>query len=307
MNLLYVDELLKSYDMSIKAVKPKRLVLKGFDGYDIYNPTAPFTYLDKTILVGRVEKRDSEISQAVFFQKDSENTFSEFEEMPRYTLQDPFITKIGVNWVFGGTEIFEHPDNPEKLWWRTQFYYGEDLKRLQPLAEGPNGMKDIRLVELADHRIGVITRPQGVVGGMGEIGFAIINKLTDLSDEVIAKADLLNLFNHEEWGGANELRLLENGHIGVLGHIAKYGDGVVRHYYPMAFTLNPLTRVCSPMKIIATRDDFIDGPSKRADLMDVLFSAGLILNHNKATLYVGVSDVEVQCIEIENPFIFKIV
>jgi hypothetical protein len=53
-------------------------------------------------------------------------------------------------------------------------------------AVGPQWMKDIRLVELADRRIGVFTRPKGeYFGGQAEIGFTIIDNLDDLTPEVI--------------------------------------------------------------------------------------------------------------------------
>lgn len=223
--------------------------------------------------------------------------------MKRYALQDPFITKIGNDWVFGGTQIFEHPDNKGNLWWQTQFYYGEDLFALTPLTTGPKGMKDIRLVGLSDGRIGVFTRPQGLDGGRGTIGFNVVESLRALTPERMLEAELLNQFDDTEWGGANELWLLDNNQIGVLGHIAKFSEDQSRHYYPMAFILDPITVTCTPMKIIATRKDFLSGPSKRKDLEDVLFSAGIVIEGDHTKLYAGVSDAEVQCIDIKNPFL----
>lgn len=298
----YVDDLLVSYNLENRTSNPQKVSFKGVEGYDVYNPTAPFEFNGKTLMIGRVERRDSEISQAVFFERQKDNTYVELEGMKRYDLQDPFITKLGSTWVFGGTETFAHPDNPKNLWWRTKFYSGEDLFSLEPLTYGPNGMKDIRVVELEDSRVGVFTRPQGEIGGRGKIGFTIIDRLTDLSVQVINQAKLLNQFDEEEWGGVNQPLLLENGTIGVLGHIAKFTADGARHYYSMAFTLDPVDISCSPMKIIATRNDFLDGPAKREDLIDVLFSAGLVVNGEHATLYAGVSDVEVQSIQIDNPF-----
>ena len=63
--------------------------------------------------------------------------------------------------MVGGVEIFPHPTIAGSLAWRTRFYHGSGGEDLQPFAVGPDGMKDIRLVELADGRIGVFTRPQG--------------------------------------------------------------------------------------------------------------------------------------------------
>ena len=55
-------------------------------------------------------------------------------------------------------------------------------------------------------------------------------------------------------------------------------------------------------KIIAIRKNFKPGEAKRADLEDVVFSGGLVLNGDKAVLYAGISDAEAQLIEIDNPF-----
>lgn len=242
--------------MEKRTSNPKKVIFQGFEGYDVYNPTAPFEYNGKTLIIGRVERRDLEISQAVFFERQKGDTYVELAGMKRYNLQDPFIAKIGSIWVFGGTEIFAHPDNPKNLWWRTKFFSGEDLFFLEPLTYGPIGMKDIRLVELADTKIGVFTRPQGDIGGRGKIGFTIIDKLADLLVEVINNAEILNQFGEEEWGGVNQPLLLENGTVGVLGHAAKITADGARHYYSMAFTLNPEDMRYLPMKIIATRNNF---------------------------------------------------
>src|SRR5690606_41956515 len=52
----------------------------------------------------------------------------------------------------------------------------------------------------------------------GKIGFTKVNRLEDISVEVINDAPLLDQFLDEEWGGANEIHLLSNGLLGVLGH-----------------------------------------------------------------------------------------
>lgn len=300
----YVDELLKEFRSGAKPKNAKRIVFNEMDNYDVYNPTAPFSYEGKTLMIARVEKRDSEHSEAVFFVKQEDGSYIESTELPRYKLQDPYISLIGDTYVFGGTEIFPHPENKNNLWWRAKFYYGKDLKNMKELTYGPNGMKDIRLIELKDGKIGVFTRPQGEKGGRGKIGFTIINNLLELDARIVEEAPLLEQFDDLEWGGVNEATLLSNGKIGVLGHIAKYSKGTVRHYYPMVFCIDPETLEYSSIKIIAERANLLDGPAKRNDLIDVLFSAGLVRHNNgKATLYTGVSDVEVQSIEIDDPFI----
>ncbi len=300
----HVDDLLKIYRANNKTtVNPKKVIFNGMDGYDVYNPTAPFEFDNKEIIIGRVEKRDSEHSTAIFFEKQEDGTYSKAKGFEEHTLQDPYITKIGEYFVFGGTEIFDHPEVENTLWWRAKFMIGKDIRKMEHLIYGPNGMKDIRLIDLENGKIGVFTRQQGEKGGRGKIGFTIINDIRELNEDVIDNAPMIEQFDDMEWGGVNEPTLLSNGKIGVLGHCAKYSVEPIRHYYPMVFCIDPNTLQYSDMKIIAERKDLLDGPSKRDDLVDVLFSAGIIRHGNgKATLYTGVSDVEIQSVEINDPF-----
>ncbi|MFW5889533.1 MAG: DUF1861 family protein, partial [Bacillota bacterium] len=221
-----------------------------------------------------------------------------------FRLQDPFITKINSELLFGGVEIIKDSKSEEIISWKTNFYRGDSINDLEFFAEGPAGMKDIRLIELPNGKIGVFTRPQGEIGGRGKIGFCSLNSLDELNAENIQKADLLNdQFLDLEWGGVNEVHLLENNLLGVLGHIAAFDQNDKRHYYPMCFAFDYLKVKASKIKIIAQRRDLPEGPAKRKDLEDVLFSGGLIRKDDGlANLYLGVSDVEAYKLEIQDPF-----
>ncbi|MDQ8738819.1 DUF1861 family protein [Paenibacillus sp. LHD-38] len=302
------DELLRSYKTS--GVTPRdaqKLIFNGsgVDGKDVYNISAPF--LDEGVLViaGRVESRDSEQSEIMFF-VEQDGVWIPREGAPVFQLQDPFFTRIAGELVLGGVETFPNPDIPDALKWRTVLYKGERINTLTSFFKGPDGMKDIRLVELADSSIGVFTRPQGEKGGRGKIGFVRIGSLNELSTDLIDEAPLLEgQFTDAEWGGANEAHLLKNGLVGVLGHIACFDDSGDRHYYPMAFAFDPADGTFSDIELIAVRDAFLPGPSKRPDLMDVVFSGGLVRNieGGTAVLYAGISDAEAQKLTIVDPFV----
>lgn len=300
----FVDELLAQFrEKDEKPKNPKKVLFSGIGDKDVYNPTAPFMDDGQFIIAGRVESRASEHSEVIFF-IEKEGKWVPRENTQTFILQDPYFSFIKGELIVGGTEIFPHPENPDALWWHARFLKGADINSLQTFVYGPNGMKDIRLVELQDGRIGVFSRPQGEKGGRGKIGFTIVNSLDDLTPEVIANAPLLNQFDDEEWGGVNAAYLLANGRVGVLGHIAKFTEGNVRHYYPMAFCIDVNTGEYSKMEILAERANLLEGPAKRDDLIDVLFSAGLVRHEDgTATLYTGVSDVEVQTVEVVDPFI----
>lgn len=299
-----VKKLLASYLETKELDKAMKITFTGVGDRDVYNITAPFEDNGKLVIAGRVEARDTEHSEVIFF-TEAEGRWTPLEGMGTYELQDPFVSFIGGQLIFGGVEIFPHPENEGALSWRTAFYKGADLHHLKRFAIGPDGMKDIRLIQLDDGRIGVFTRPQGTKGGRGKIGYITIDHLDELRPERIEAAPLIqDHFIQEEWGGANEIHLLPNGKIGVLGHIASFDPEGDRHYYPMTFLYDPKTNVITQMDIIATRADFPEGPAKRADLKDVLFSGGLLRFENgQAELYVGVSDAEAHKVRLPDPFV----
>ncbi|CAM4471985.1 DUF1861 family protein [Paenibacillus phoenicis] len=304
--VLSCEKLVEVYRRMAKTNKPGEAVKLKFEGVgerDVYNISAPFEDEGDLVIAGRVERRDSEESEIWFFVRHDEHWVPR-EGAPVFALQDPFFTRIGGELVFGGVQTFPHPELEGALSWRTVFYKGPSLNRLELFFQGPDQMKDLRLVELSDGAIGVFTRPQGEKGGRGKIGFAKVDRLEDLSLEVVQEAPLLEQFLDEEWGGCNEIHLLANGKLGVLGHIARFDEQGDRHYYPMAFGYDPATGQYTDLEIIAERSDFLPGPSKRPDLADVVFSGGLVRQGGgKATLYAGISDAEAQSLVIDDPFV----
>jgi hypothetical protein len=299
--------LLQEYDLKNDAMfEPAKLIFKGVGDKDVYNITAPFEDEGEYVIAGRVEARDSEHSQIMFFvEQDGEWVLR--DGSPALTLQDPFCTRIDGMLVLGGVEIFPHPNpTPEHiLSWRTVIYKGACIAKLERFFSGPDGMKDLRVVQMQDGHIGVFTRPQGEKGGRGKIGFTRIPALTDLTIELIDETPLLaDQFADSEWGGANEIHVLSNGLLGVLGHIACYDEQHHRHYYPMVFVIHPVTGKYSDLELIAIRAKTLPGEPKRIDLLDVMFSGGIIREcDGTAYLYTGISDAESHRIKIPDPFL----
>ncbi len=301
--------LLRAYRKSQGPVTAKQLIFTGVDGRDVYNPTQSFTIAGVRVIAARVEPRDSEVSEVVFF-SETNGVWAPLAGAPRFKMQDPFFTFISGQLILGGVEIFQKPEGG--LGYKTIFYRGTSLQNLARFTEGPLGMKDIRLVELRDGRIGLFTRPQGKIpgtnidGGRGKIGFMIINSLEELNAEAISKAPLINgQFTEGEWGGVNEAQLLPEGTIAVLGHIARFDSRGDRHYYPVIFMFDAQTGKSTPLKIILERANLPNGllgESKRKDLRDVLFSGGMTLSGEKAVIYVGAGDAETYTATLNNPF-----
>ena len=297
-------ELLVEFEEKNLNIKGEKLNFIGTLGKDVYNITAPFEDEGELIIAGRVESRDSEISEVIFFKYENGNWIKRKNTIT-LSLQDPFVATINGELILGGVEIYPHLTIENTLGYRTAFYRGDTINGLKKFTQGPEMMKDIRLVEFPDGKIAVFTRPQVDISGKKNIGFITINNLDELNAEVIEKAVYIkNQFIDDEWGGANELHILENGLIGVLGHIAYFDNMGNRHYYPMTFAFNMKTQEASPIKLIATRKNFPEGAYKRKDIIDVIFSGKIIRKANaKAELYCGVSDAEAYKILIDDPFL----
>lgn len=299
-----VAALLAEYRVGGSAAKGMKIRFTGVGGRDVYNPTAPFrtTFRGRVVevMAGRVEARDSEASEIVFFEKRN-GRWRPLPGAPVMALQDPFVSFIGDELVMGGVETFPKDGG---LGYRTVFYRGGSLGELKRFAQGPDGMKDIRLSQLPGGKLLVVTRPQGAVGGRGKIAMTVVDGLASLNPAAIERAvPYDDLFGADEWGGANELHVLRNGLIGVLGHVARFDSLGKRHYYPMAFAIEPATGRRTPMKLLLERARLPAGASKRPDLEDVLFSGGLIRGRDgRASIYVGAGDAEAYRVEIADPF-----
>lgn len=288
----------------VTPVSCQKLAFDGIARRDVYNITAPFELDGRRIIAGRVEDRNVELSEIVFFAEDR----SVWRPVPCAVtfpgLQDPCVTFIGATLVLGGVR-FPVPLADGTQGWRMEFYRGTSLNNLELFLIGPERMKDIRLVELADGRIAVLTRPQGEKGGRGQIGYFAASSLESISAAAIEAAPV---FAHQcradEWVGANEAHLLRNGKLGVLGHIACFDRHEHRHYYPMVFFIDPATGTSTQPEIIASRAEFPPGAAKRPDLVDVMFSGGLVRHEDEtATLYAGLSDAEAGCARLPDPFV----
>ena len=229
----------------------------------------------------------------------------------QFPLQDPNIAHIGDELVLSGVRC--RKDGKGEWHWHCEFYRGKRYGELEYFFSGPPQMKDIRLVELPDGKVGVFTRPQGLAyraktGHIADIGYTEVESLSALSAEKIANAPLLEgVFMTEEWGGVNMVYPLRSGLLGVLGHVAR-GDGPFRegltvHYYAMTFVFDPKSREFTPPELLAARGNFACVPEQKLRGDDVLFPAGLERRGGRAVLRCGVADRVIGELETEDPFL----
>lgn len=306
----------------------KQLEFVGVPGQSVYNPTAPFEMEGRKVIAARVEDPHDELaSNVMFFHQSGSHQWTLIADAPVFAMQDPCVTKIGGELVLGGVQTYPREAPGTGTGYRQVFFKASSLAGLksaaadmQPFCAGPNDMKDVRLLELPSGEIFVLLRPQGTAAGntedagRGKISWGIVPSVDALSDpktiKKLVNGQQLDQFVGGEWGGSNELHLLPDGRIGVLGHIAKWSNeglpDAQRHYYACAFSIDLARGEVSPMKILLERTD-IDperlGGAFKPGLWDVLFSGGVELHGDgTATLTVGAGDKEVWSARIADPY-----
>lgn len=280
-----------------RLVDSARLVFEGVGERDVYNVSVPFEapgLPGARVIAGRVEARDSERSTVVLF-AEADGVWCPVPGAARPELQDPFTFAVdGVRYL-GGVEIDEPAtgDAPGELRYRTLVLRCDSVSELVPVFDGPWGMKDLRFGELPDGRVVVVTRPQGGPDGRGRIGLTVVESVERLTLADIEDAPRLEgLFVAEEWGGVNQVDVLEDGRIDVLAHIARFDDEGARHYYPITFEIDPVSLTWTAPRMLFERADLPAGASKRPDLYDVVFPGGRERRDGTTTVVCGVGDAE---------------
>jgi len=295
-----------------KIYESYKLKFYGVEGYDVYNPSIPFVWQGKKYIFGRVEKRkDWARSWVRLFESTGADEWTLVPDSMIYTLEDPYISIIGDTLVLGGTHVRYKQGKVDTFY--GYFYKGTDIQDMYYFTAGPNRMKDIRLVQMEDGRIGVFSRPRGEevrkkYGSESLIGFCVIDSLDDLSPEEIENAPYISgLFEKDEWGGCNQAYLLDSGLIGVIGHKCyreKVSEGrELSVYMNISFVFDPQKQEVKGTKIIGTRPCYPEGPGKKENLKDCAFTSGIVMRPDgKVDLYSGIGDCEAGRIVIDNPF-----
>ncbi len=294
------DEYERTRD-STRKPDAEHICFLGTEGFDVYNPTAPFVLAGKTHIAARVEPRENHQSRVFIFDR-TDDSWVICPEWTPIAMEDPFYLKIKGLPLLGGVETAPSDDGAS-LRWRTVLYDISSLDAPRRVFQGPWGMKDLRFIEYPDGTTGVFTRPQGGAAGRGTCGYLETKDPFSLTSEQILSAPLVSSPNEDSWEGINQPILLDEDLVGLLGHVAWIEHEEIRHYYAAVSTFFRETKEKTPWSIIAQRDELPPGPAKREDLFDVLFPGGIeILSKSTAVLYLGVSDTQAWRCSIPNPF-----
>lgn len=277
---------------------------------EVYNPSLTFNVRGVAHIVGRVEgsaKNAEHESVSVIFKQVGEKWIP--LPSPTFELQDFRVTWIRGQMLGAGVETKPNPTHKGWVDYRMAFYTGKDIQSLTHAFDGPWGMKGVNVAELSDHQLGIYTRPQGMVGGAGQIGFTIVDSFDELARDsvnIMANAPLLGTrFPDGEWGGVNQVLPLADGRNFVVGHRAYRDEHGKRHYYPWAFGHDPYTGEVFDIGILAERRDFPSGRAKAPDLEDVLYTVGIVKVNGQWQLLTGISDTQAGMIELNRNLVFR--
>jgi hypothetical protein len=302
----------KFFEETKQLYESTKLTYLGVEGYDVYNPSIPFEWEGKMYMFGRVEHRHEWARSWVrLFENTGKDEWTLVPDSMIYQLEDPYVQCIGDTLVLGGTHVRYKQSKIDTFY--GYFYRGTNIHNMYYFTTGPDYMKDIRLVELLDGRVGVFSRPRNEevrkrFGSESMIGFAVVDSLDELTAEVIENATYIpGLFDNDEWGGCNQAYMLDSGMIGVIGHksyktLNEDGSQILS-YMNFSFVFDPEKHEAKDVKIIATRPCYPPGPAKTPELVDCAFTAGIVMrNDGKVDLYSGIGDCEVGRIVIDYPF-----
>lgn len=293
----------KVFEATKKIYDSALLTFKGVGPLDVYNCSMPFTYKGRVHLFGRIEKREEWANSHVrLFVQTGKDEFTLVPGSMTWSLEDPFIAKINGELIFGGTRV-RKVKNTVTMYY-SDFFRGAP-ENLLYFTTGPNNMKDIRVVELQDGRIGVFSRPK--TDSYSMIGFTIINRIEELTAKVVDSAEALNVLHTGAWGGVNQAFLLSSGMIGCIAHYSynsRNSHGLtLAVYVNYSFVLNPDTKETYLERIIGTRGCYPSCPDKAPKLEDCAFSSGIVmLEDGKCDLYSGLGDTCQGRLTIDYPF-----
>ncbi len=231
---------MESINKELKKNKGKIFFFEIEKDFNVYNPTASFKIGEREIILARVKNINTFVSYvAPFFWENG--IWKKIDwGLSKLELEDPFFTKIDDELVVRSVYILPHQEGISPTEFFTVFHRGKDIFSLNKFAQGPLMMKDIRLVARKKEKIGIFTRLKGDKFLKGRIEYLEINDLDELNSKNFYEAEITDLpISKEEWVGFNEIHLLENGKLMILGHFAYEDRKGNLHYSAMSFIFDP--------------------------------------------------------------------
>lgn len=268
---------------------------------DHYNVSEPIEVAGQELMLTREEERSSENSVVKAYihnkEKDIWQPMTEVRPMAGY--QDPsYLGEIKGQKCFCATNTQVNEKNEVINYWAELFAINGDLNHIEQVAKGPEKSKLLHLIQTGPEEIDGFIRMQGGEFGRGKICHFQIREMDDLQnvlDNIGAQTEIIDIFDKDEWGGFNDLHLLPDGRVDVLGHIARLvkdeKDQDKKEYYVFSAIFDPKTNLVSELKIILSRGDLpVEAEPKKPEVENVLYPNNSVLEDDKRHIYTSISD-----------------
>jgi len=275
--------------------------------YIAYNPSAIWTTADKQgnphdIMYVRVEpdtanSKESHLGKTLARPYEVDvNDFNKplkpYYEASEISGEDPALTRINRRlangaieniWLLSCVDAQPKPFKPNELRsLYTRFYAGKNLENLEHVADGPLGMKDIRIAQGSPDstELHVYGRPR-LSEANGNISHVVIPSIEDLDAQAILDAPYIDeeIFPSIKgiWGGVNDAVQVGPDKYVLACHRAwRTGEHSV-HYESALFGQDMRKKGVVNLGVLATSGDFPAGKVKNnegKDLHDVVFTGG---------------------------------
>lgn len=300
--MLLIKSQKEAFEANKRIYESVLLKFFGVDGWDVYNCSVPFFLNGVRHIFGRVERRHEWATSHVrLFKEIGKDKYMVVPNV-HFELEDPYIQKINNEMIFGGTHVTKNAGVVESYY---GYFYRGKVHELKYFTTGPDYMKDIRIVQLKDNRIGIFSRKR--TKEEVYVGFALVNSIDELTTEVIKKAEPIPFIKEGTWGGVNQAYLLSSGKIGCIGHYSYNGETPQKEplqvYVNYSFVFDVESRSVLDGKVIGTKSCFPSCPAKKPFLRDCVFTSGIEMRSDgKCDLYSGIGDVGEGRIVIDYPF-----
>lgn len=275
--------------------------------YIAYNPSAIWTTEDKTgrphdIMYVRIEpdRADKNVSHLgksfarpyIVDVHNFDKPLEPYYDADEIRGEDPALTRINRRlangafekiWLLSCVNAQPKPSKPNELEsLHTRFYAGPRLDKLEYVADGPEGMKDIRIAQGAPEstELHIFGRPR-LSEANGNITHTIVDGIENLNAKAILDAPYVDerMFPTIDgvWGGVNDAVQVGPDRYVLACHRAwRTGEHSV-HYEPVLFGYDVRKKGVVDLGILATSGDFPKGKVKDnqdKDLHDVVFTGG---------------------------------
>ena len=280
------------------------------DDYIAYNPSAIWTTEDKSgkphdIMYVRIEPDRADTSSSHLgksrvrpYEIDVKNFNGQlfpYYEAEEKMGEDAALTRINRRlgngaiekiWLLSCVDAQPFPDKPNEVKsLHTRFYAGKKLDNLEHIADGPEGMKDVRIAQdYSDStKLHIYGRPR-LSEYNGNITHTTISDIGELNAQIISEATYIDerIFPSDKgvWGGVNDAISIGPDRLILACHRAwKTGEELKLglHYEAVLFDHDTRGKSVIDLGVLATAGDFPTGKikaNKDVDLHDVVFTGG---------------------------------